>query len=31
MKQENMRPQINIDINDKITDERYQKNKIDDK
>ena len=26
-----MRPQRNIEINDKLTDERYQKNKIDDK
>ena len=31
MQQENMRPQRNIDINDRISDERYQKNKIDDK
>ena len=31
MQQENMRPQINIDINDKQNDEIYQKNKIDDK
>ena len=31
MKQENMKPQINIEINDKLPDERYQKNKIDDK
>ena len=29
MQQDNMRPQRNIDINDKPTDERYQKNKID--
>ena len=25
MQQENMRPQINIEINEKLTDERYQK------
>ena len=31
MQQENMRPQRNIEINNKIPDERYQKNKIDDK
>ena len=31
MQQDNMRPQRNIDINDKPTDEIYQKNKIDDK
>ena len=31
MQQENFRPQRNIDINDNIPDERYQKNKIDDK
>ena len=31
MQQENMIPQINIDINDKLPDEIYQKNKIDDK
>ena len=31
MQQDNVRPQRNIDINDKLTDERYQKNKIDDK
>ena len=31
MQQENMRPQRNIQINDKQTDEKYQKNKIDDK
>ena len=31
MQQDNMRPQRNIDINDKIPDEKYQKNKIDDK
>ena len=30
MQQENMRPQRNIDINDKLPDEKYQK-KIDDK
>ena len=29
--QENMRSQRNIDINDKIPDEKYQNNKIDDK
>ena len=28
MQQENMIPQRNIDINDKLPDERYQKNKI---
>ena len=28
MQQENMIPQRNIDINDKLTDERYHKNKI---
>ena len=27
----NMRPQINIEINDKIRDEKYQNNKTDDK
>ena len=31
MQQENMRPHRNIEINEKRTDERYQKNKIDDK
>ena len=31
MQKENMRPQRNIDTNDKLTDERYQKNKIEDK
>ena len=31
MQQENIIPQRNIQINDKRTDERYQKNKIDDK
>ena len=31
MQQENMVPQINIEINDKPPDERYQKNKIEDK
>ena len=31
MQQENLRPQRNIDINDKQTDERYQKTLIDDK
>ena len=31
MQQENLRPQINIDINDKKTDQVYQKNLIDDK
>ena len=31
MQQENMRPQRNIEINDKLPDERYQKNNIDDK
>ena len=30
MQQENMRPQRNIEINEKRTDERYQKNNIDD-
>ena len=29
MQQENMRPQRNIGINDKLPDEKYQKNKID--
>ena len=28
MQQENMIPQRNIEINDKLTDERYHKNKI---
>ena len=31
MQQENLRPQINIDINDKGNDEKYQKNIIDHK
>ena len=31
MQQENMRPQKNIEINDKTPDEKYQNNKIDDK
>ena len=31
MQQENLRPQRNIEINDKRTDEIYQKNIIDDK
>ena len=31
LQQENMRPQRNIEFNDKIPDERYQNNKIDDK
>ena len=31
MQQENMRPQRNIEINEKIPVERYQNNKIDDK
>ena len=31
MQQENLRPQINIEDNDKKTDERYQKNIIDHK
>ena len=31
MQQENMRPQKNIEINDKLPDEKYQNNKIDDK
>ena len=31
MKQENLRTKINIEINDKQTDKRYQKNIIDDK
>ena len=31
MQQENLRPQRNIYVNDKLTDERYQKNMIDDK
>ena len=31
MQQKNMGPQRNIEINYKRTDERYQKNKIDDK
>ena len=31
MQQENMIPQINREINDKLPDERYQKNMIDDK
>ena len=31
MQQENMRPQRNIEISDKLPDERYQKHKIDDK
>ena len=31
MQQGNMRTQINIKINDKLTDEGYQKNKLDDK
>ena len=29
LQQENMRPQKNIDINDKIPDEKYQNNKTD--
>ena len=29
--QENIKPQRNIEINDKLPDEGYQKNKIDDK
>ena len=31
MQQENMRPQRNIEINDKIADEKYQNNKTYDK
>ena len=31
MQEENMRPQRSIEINDKLTGERYQKNKLDDK
>ena len=31
LQQENMRPQRNIEINDRIPDEKYQNNKIDDK
>ena len=31
MQQENLRLQRNIEINDKLTDERYQKNMIDNK
>ena len=31
MQQENMRPQRNIEINDKLPDEKYQKKKIDDR
>ena len=31
MQQENMIPQINIEINDKLPDEKYQKKKIDDR
>ena len=31
MQQENLRPQRNIENNDKQTDERYQENMIDDK
>ena len=31
MRQENIRPQTNIEINDKPPDERYHKNNIDDK
>ena len=31
LQQENMRPQRNIEINDKIPDEKYQNNKPDDK
>ena len=31
MQQENMRPQRNIEINDRIPDEKYQNNKINDK
>ena len=31
IQQDNLRPQGNIDINDKQTDERYQKKLIDDK
>ena len=31
MQQENMRLQRNIEINNKLPDERYQKNRIDDK
>ena len=31
LKQENMRPQRNIEINEKIPDEKYQNNKHDDK
>ena len=31
MQQENIRPQRNIDINDRIPDEKYQNNKTNDK
>ena len=31
MQQDNLRSQINIEINDRLTDERYQKNMIDGK